>query len=341
MPHRKAEKIVFEITRHLNDKRVDAALFSLLQEKYPEEKALSRGFVSESIRLGKVTRDGVVLKPSALVSLHDVIEVEGNIFFVEKRKAQFDGNMVIKKIYEDENILVINKPENLKIHASGTRKESTLTDWILLQYPKLKTVGGDPLRPGIVHRLDRETSGVLVIAKNEKSFQALKKKFLERKMEKTYLALVYGNMKNVEGKIDTSLMRLSGELKRKAIDATKVSAELSGNIRTALTYYKVIARYKDFDLLSVAPKTGRTHQIRVHLSSLGHPVVGDKLYAFKPARRGDIFFPERHLLHATTLTFSLFGKKYTLRAPLPADFRQTLQDIDPAPFLYHNSLDKL
>lgn len=331
-------KDIIEIPRHLHDARFDAALFSLLQEKYPEKKALSRTFLHKLILAKKITLNDAFVKPSTQVSFQDKVIFLGESLDVNKEKKDV-SEFLVQTIFEDDNIIVINKPGNIKMHASGESREITVADWILKKYPELDKVGEDALRPGIVHRLDRETSGVVVLAKNNKSFQELKKVFQEREMEKTYIALVYGNLSKKEGKIDFSLTRTSGELKRRAVDAEEGSGELSGNVRTAITFYNVLMRYTDFDLLEIKPKTGRTHQIRVHFSALGHPVVGDKLYAFKPAKRGELFFSKRHLLHALKLSFTLFGKKYAFSAPLPEDIKRVLLDIDPV--TYEDALSQI
>jgi 23S rRNA pseudouridine1911/1915/1917 synthase len=200
----------------------------------------------------------------------------------------------------------------------------TVAHWVITKYPEIRGVGENALRPGIVHRLDRETSGVLVIAKTNPAFRALKELFQTRTLQKTYIALVYGHMSELKGEINKPLIRHSGELKRFVVE-TQSAPE---GARQALTSYRVIARYREYDLLEVTPKTGRTHQIRVHLASLGHPIVGDKLYAFKSMRRGEKLFSERQMLHAYCLEFDLFSKKYVFEAPLPPDFRSVLRDID-------------
>lgn len=214
------------------------------------------------------------------------------------------------------------------MYQAGHHEGATVVDWLLLNYPHIKGVGEDALRPGIVHRLDRDTSGVLVVAKNQLGFQALKKAFHDRTVEKTYVALVYGHLKELEGSIDAPLIRRPGELRRRAIDPERYDGDLPGNARTALTEYRVIARYAEYDLVLATPRTGRTHQIRVHFAFLGHPVVGDRLYAFKDVKRKALLFPKRHLLHAWRLKVPFQGKKLKFRAPLSEDFLDTLRSLD-------------
>ncbi len=212
-------------------------------------------------------------------------------------------------IYEDENILAINKPAGLLVHATENSKSPTLADWIQKERPEIEGVGEDSLRPGIVHRLDKETSGVLLVAKNQKSFEFLKKQFQNREIKKTYLALVSvrgGSALGGKGKINTPIKRFT-------------------KIRDAETEYTIIKRYKDYTLLGVSPKTGRTHQIRIHLKSIGHPVVCDKLYTKKPDCP---FGLKRHFLHASSIELTLpDGKRMRIDADMPEDLSLVLKSL--------------
>ncbi|MDP2837974.1 MAG: RluA family pseudouridine synthase [Candidatus Moranbacteria bacterium] len=323
-----AEPFTLEIPRHLNDQRVDRALATLLAEKLPEKKLLSRAFLARCVKNGLVLLNGAAVLPRALVATHDLLTVTPTIFAEAAPLQPSTEPIIISVLYEDDQLLVLDKGAGVQMHQGGAHAGTTVAQWILAHYPLLATIGGDPNRPGIVHRLDRETSGVLLVAKTNKSFAALKKAFQEREIEKTYVALVYGHMSELTGEIDTALIRQAGALKRRAVDLEQYQGVLPGNVRTALTRYRVFMRYQDHDLLVLTPKTGRTHQIRVHLSSIGHPVVGDKLYVFKNIKRRKLLFPKRHLLHATKLSFSLFGQPYQFHAPLPQDFKRVLRDID-------------
>jgi len=233
----------------------------------------------------------------------------------------------VKILYEDTNILAVHKPAGLKVHGDGKNREETLVDWILNIHPELKEVG-EPLmandqlpmtiyRPGIVHRLDRETSGVLLIAKNQKSFTYLKGLFKERLIKKTYIAFVYGNMSRREGVVEKPIGRSA-----KTPSLWSASGNAQGKVREALTEYKVLSQGSEYACLEVRPKTGRTHQIRVHLKFLGHPVVCDTLYAKKrecPETLG------RLGLHAYALEFrNEEGIELRLEAPLPEDMKQFL-----------------
>lgn len=253
----------------------------------------------------------------------------------------------IKILYEDENLLVINKPAGLVVHSDGKSKEETVSDWVLKNYPQTKGVG-EPLylnqklkisptkifkenlsgqenqnvihRPGIVHRLDRQTSGVLVIAKNQETFLFLKKEFQSRAVEKTYLAFVYGEIKNDKGKIERPIARSRHDFRQ-----WSAQRGARGKQRDAITEYRVINKTEEVSYLEVKPKTGRTHQIRVHLKAINHPVVCDKLYA--PKREPLLGF-NRLALHAQKISFRAPQNKFIeIEAPLPSDFKQAIRLI--------------
>ena len=243
----------------------------------------------------------------------------------KNKKNISDG---IKIIYEDKNILAVNKPAGLVVHSDGKTKEKTLADWILKNYPEIEDVG-EPIvlntgeiikRPGIVHRLDRETSGILLVAKNQKTFLFLKEQFQGRDIQKSYRAFVYGEMKDDKGVIDRPIGR-------SAKDFRMWSAQRGarGAMREAVTEYKVLERGNGFSFVEVNQKTGRTHQIRVHFKAINHPVVNDSLYA--PKRDKALGF-ERLALHSYSIEFSLSkGKKMKLEAELPQDFKKALKLI--------------
>lgn len=316
------KKIVLEIPRQFVDQRLDTAALALIRKKYPDNP-LSRGALARLIQAGQITLNNNKTRASRPVSLHDKIGIfESDLTTTAPQLEHRDLTLPI--LYEDDFLIAVDKPSGIQTHPAGNTKRDTVAHFIAAQYPKLRDVGGNPLRPGIVHRLDRETSGILVVAKTKQAFEELKKLFQDRKIKKTYIALVYGHTPELEGVIDKSLLQQSGKLKRIAVATQRAPSAA----REALTLYRTVARYQDFDLLAVTPKTGRTHQIRAHLADLGHPIVGDKLYAFKNMRRGEKLFPARQMLHAYRLQFELLAKKYAFQAPLPDDFRSLLQSID-------------
>jgi 23S rRNA pseudouridine1911/1915/1917 synthase len=245
--------------------------------------------------------------------------------------------MNIDILYEDENYVVINKPAGLVVHPDGRTKEPTVVDWVLSKYPEIKEVGepwvnpkGETIyRPGIVHRLDRETSGVLAIAKNQKAFDSLKIQFQNRLTEKVYNTFVYGEMDEMEGKIDRPIGKSTKDFRM-----WSAQRGARGEMREAITFYKVLKKGSPagkkqkrdgFSFLEVRPKTGRTHQIRVHLKAVNFPVVNDSLYA--PNHQTGLGFT-RLALHSRSLSFDDFdGKRITIEAPLPEDFQNALKAL--------------
>jgi 23S rRNA pseudouridine1911/1915/1917 synthase len=316
-----------EIPRALHGKRFDSALTLLLQERFTLPKTFSRNQVAERIKKGQFLLNGKETSPKTVVSSHDQVTFSSHIL-AEESHISSKEIPALSVLFENQDFLVVEKAAGIEVHPSHSRHQKTVTAWLEHYFPEIKNVGEDPTRPGIVHRLDRDTSGLLVIAKRQESFDELKKAFQERTVEKTYITLVYGHLPHHEGTIDASIMRRSGEIKRRAVDPKHSSETLPGNLRTAVTSYRVLARYEEYDLVEVKPLTGRTHQIRVHMAFLGHPVVGDQLYAFRDVKRRKLLFPSRQLLHAASLSFPLLGEKYQFSSPLPEDFRQALSGVD-------------
>jgi len=262
-----------------------------------------------------------------------------------------DLKLDIKVLYEDDNVLVIDKPAGLMTHGDGRNSEPTLADWIIEKYPEMKEVGepfvkGESVgsvqdiyvgrdivpkqviyRPGIVHRLDKDTSGVMIIAKNQKSYLYLKEQFVDREIEKKYLALVYDNFKNDEGQVDRPIGKSPKDFRLRS-----AASNAKGKLREAVTDYKVIERFlvrdkvgDDFSLLEVSPKTGRTHQIRVHMKETSHPVVCDHLYsASKKCPEGI----SRQMLHAHSLGLKLpDGEEKMFVAEMPTDMARFLESL--------------
>lgn len=228
-----------------------------------------------------------------------------------------------KILYQDSDVLVLDKPAGVLTHEDGKGKNPSLSEWLALKFPEMKDVG-DPIelsdgrsvpRSGVVHRLDKETSGVVVVARNQTAFDFLKKQFTDRTVVKKYLAFVWGKMKEERGMIDKPIGLSGRDFRRRS-----ASRGAKGELREAVTVYRTLKSADGFSLVEVTPKTGRTHQIRVHFESIGRPVVGDKLYA---AKKPPALGFKRLALHATSLSFELpSGKRLTVEAPLPADFEK-------------------
>lgn len=233
--------------------------------------------------------------------------------------------MDLSILYEDENILAINKPSGLVVHSDGRTEEPSVAGWMVERYPDSRNVGeaivktdGTVIeRPGIVHRIDRETSGVLLLAKTDKGFEVLKKQFQNREIEKVYRLFVYGLVKDDLGTINLPIARSTSDFR-------KWSAERGarGEKREALTYFKVLGRGNGVTFVEAKPKTGRTHQIRVHFKALHHPVVGDSLYAYGKA---PLLGFNRLALHAYSARFkNVKGEEVRVEAPYPEDFKQAI-----------------
>lgn len=232
--------------------------------------------------------------------------------------------MDIPIIYKDEDIVVINKPPGISVHGGHSVAGETVADILLKKFPEIKDVGDVPfVRPGIVHRLDKNTSGVMVVARNQKSFELLKELFKNRQVEKTYVAVACGRFAHASGTISFPIGRLvKNPLKRgAAIGKTKIRGE-----REAVTEYTVLRENARYSLVQLRPKTGRMHQLRVHLSALSCPIACDTLYGGKK-----VCCPEgveRMLLHAQSLSFALpGGKRMHFEADPPEDFQFALKTI--------------
>jgi len=304
------------------NQRLDKFLvdFSLNKEEF---KNFSRGDFIRAIKDGFVRVNGEILKPSYRVNSVDKIEIN-----IPEKSEKIIPNPKIKLdiIFENENFLIINKPAGIQIHPDFNEKENTIVNGLIAHYPQIAELESNEIfsfqqRPGIVHRLDKETSGVLIIAKNKKTFLEFKKMFQEKTVHKKYLTLVYGIPEEKEGIIEKPLARTTNYRKQ-----TIAGKKTKTKIRSAITHYKVLEKFKNnFSLTEASPKTGRTHQIRVHLSSIGHPIIGDKLYSKK------IYPPfekaPRHMLHAHEIEFTLFNEKFHFTAPIPNDFQKVLEEI--------------
>lgn len=252
---------------------------------------------------------------------------------------KYMANMKIKVLFENQNLLVLDKPAGFVVHGDGKTEQNTISDYILKNFPKLKGVGENQNsveRPGIVHRLDKETTGCLILAKNQNSYENLKHQFQSHKIRKEYVALVWGDLKFDTGMIDFAIARSKNDFRKKEIVrvASTDREKYRGEERQALTRYKVLKRLELFGekltLTAFYPETGRTHQIRIHAKSIGHPIVGDHLYGQVRKSFEDKYFKNtkskvntRYLLHARAITFfdPGTGEELTVESPPPKDMK--------------------
>ncbi|MBU1015078.1 RluA family pseudouridine synthase [Patescibacteria group bacterium] len=232
--------------------------------------------------------------------------------------------MALNILAEDATLLVVDKQAGMTVWPEGVRPGKTLADELLVAYPKLKALG-EERRYGIVHRLDKDTSGILLVSKTKKAFDFLQKQFQERNVEKKYLCLVEGEVKKEKGKIETPLGRSPNDRRKQKAYSTEERGE--AGVREAVTEYRVIKRFKDYTLLEAAPRTGRKHQLRAHFASLGHPIAGDKLYGFKNQQ-----IPEglqRQFLHASFLEVPApDGTRRGFTSELPKDLKNILTHLE-------------
>ncbi len=285
------------------------------------KRPLSRSQITLGIKNGGVSISNpskkALSKPSLILSEGAVLEIFPEKFEMGHKKLLPEPHIPLPVIEENEHFLIINKPAGIQVHPSTSQESGTVANWIIARYPEIHNVG-DATRPGIVHRLDRDTSGLLIIARTKRSFTALKKLFKDRNIKKRYLALVFGIPKEKEGTVTTPIARSTRSDRQTVAPQGK---RVKGVIRPAETHYRIIETFENSALIEVEPATGRTHQIRVHMASIGHPIFGDRLYASKASRELSANLP-RHLLHATSLDFTLFGKEYSFKSPLPNDFEK-------------------
>ena len=317
--------IQIKITPADTQKRLDKFLADFdWKSTYPKVKDLSRGDFIRAIKNKFILVNKHPTKPSYRVSDKDILTIKSDFFYSTEQQIIANSEVNFETVFENENLIVVNKPAGLQVHPDYNEKQSTLVNGLLAKYPEISTVQDDKsslayLRPGIVHRLDKDTSGLIVVARNQKTFRELKKMFQERTVQKKYLAVIYGIPKERRGIINKPLAKTSN-YRRQTVAGKKTKTK----IREAQTEYNFLKKLPEgLALLEVFPKTGRTHQIRVHLFSIGHPIVGDKLYKNKQFQS----FPNlnRHLLHAQKIEFKLFGRKYSFSVNPPSDFEKFLR----------------
>ena len=270
----------------------------------------SRARVQQLIEDGLVKVDGKVARSSAKLGVGNLVEV----IIPQARTSRLEPQAIpLEVVFEDPHIVVVDKPAGLTVHPAPGNLDSTLANAVLAHSPEIEGVGGEK-RPGIVHRLDKDTSGLIVVAKTSASHESLSWQFANRKVTKIYHALVHGSPIEAEAIIDAPIGRDRGDRQRMAIVSTG---------RNAITRYKILQSIGAYSLLEIRPQTGRTHQIRVHLASVGYPVVGDQKYGRITTTL------KRHFLHATALVFIHPVTKELLkfRSELPHDLAAFLQEI--------------
>ena len=289
-----------------NGKRLDAYIAS-------QDEGITRTAAQRLIEQGVIQVNGKKQKVSYKVSSGDVITIEE----IEAQEIELKAQDIpIEIIYEDNDIIVVNKPKGMVVHPANGNPDGTLVNAIMaICKESLSGIGGE-IRPGIVHRLDKDTSGLLIVAKNDKAHVNMSEKIKNHEVKKTYIALVRGVVKENEATIDMPIGRSNSDRKKMAVNK---------NGRNAVTHIKVLKRYDKYTLLEVNIETGRTHQIRVHLSHIGYPVIGDYIYSNGKNEFGVV----GQCLHAKQLEFKhpITEKEMKLEAPLPEYLEEILQKL--------------
>ena len=285
-------------------------------DKYISEKnsELSRAMVQKLIEDKQILVNNKLQKASYKVQVEDEIAI--NIPEVKETGLK-SQDIPLDVIYEDEDILVVNKPKGMVVHPAVGNPDGTLVNAVMAHCDgNLSGIGGK-LRPGIVHRLDKDTSGLIIVAKNDKAHIKLSEQIQNREVKKVYLALVRGIIPENEATINMPIARSNKDRKKMAVDKKG---------KVAITHFKVIKRFEKYTYLEVTIETGRTHQIRVHMAEIGHPVVGDYTYS----NGKNEFNVEGQMLHAKSLDFihPITGKKIHLEAPLPEYFKEILNKLE-------------
>ena len=286
-------------------------LDKLIANKYSD---LSRTNIQKLIDDNKITVNNKVQKASYKVMEKDEIKIEEIEAKTIDLKPQ---NIPLDIIYEDDDIIVINKQKGLVVHPANGNPDGTLVNAIMaICKDSLSGIGGE-IRPGIVHRLDKDTSGLIIVAKNDKAHINLSEQIKNREVKKTYIALVRGVIKENEATINMPIARSTKDRKKMAV---------SKDGKNAITHFKVLKRYDKYTLIEVNIETGRTHQIRVHMSQIGYPIVGDNVYSNGKNPFGVV----GQMLHSSKLTFRhpITNKEMNLEAPLPEYFVEVLNKLD-------------
>lgn len=283
--------------------RLDKALADLTE--------LSRSQANEEIKKGTVLVNGKAAKAKYAVKVGDVISYQVPEEEILEYKAE---DIPLDIIYEDEDVAVVNKPQGMVVHPSAGHPSGTLVNALMYHVKDLSSING-VVRPGIVHRIDKDTSGLLMIAKNDTAHNALAAELKDKKSLRKYIAIVHGNLPNDRGMIEAPIGRSEKDRKKQAVTAKG---------KEAVTRFQVLERFGDYTLVELTLETGCTHQIRVHMAYIGHPVAGDPAYGPRKTLKG-----EGQFLHAQTLGFThpSTGEEMAFTAPAPAIFQEILEKL--------------
>lgn len=303
-----SERICFVVKQEDKGERVDALLSR-------DERVMSRSHAQRLINDGLVTINDKIAQKNTKLKLGDVVSVSPEKAG-EDEPVPTEIELNVK--YEDDHLMVISKQAGLVVHPTGPKEKETLINALIHQSKKLSDIGR-PLRPGIVHRLDKDTSGLMIIAKDDSTHTELVKALKERQIKRSYIALVHGEIETAAGKIDAPIGRSVQSRKRMSVTGT--------HSKEAVTNFEVIEKLKDHTLLLVVLETGRTHQIRVHMRYIGQPIVGDMEYGVGSNKRN--LGLKRQFLHASKLEFDhpVTGERMMIQDDLPDDLKEALSKL--------------
>ncbi|WP_162012600.1 RluA family pseudouridine synthase [Streptococcus sp. S784/96/1] len=282
-----------------------------LDKAVAELTELSRAQANEGIKAGAILVNGKAVKAKYAVKEGDVITYQ----VPEEEVLEYVAEDIpLDIVYEDEDVAIVNKPQGMVVHPSAGHTKGTLVNALMYHVKDLSSING-VVRPGIVHRIDKDTSGLLMIAKNDVAHNTLAEELKAQKSLRKYLAIVHGNLPNDRGIIEAPIGRSEKDRKKQAVTAKG---------KPAVTRFQVLERFGDYTLVELTLETGRTHQIRVHMAYIGHPVAGDEAYGPRKTLKGNGQF-----LHAQTLGFThpRTGKLIQFTAPAPAIFQETLEQL--------------
>lgn len=300
-------------------------------------KDLSRSQIQKLIKQGQILVNNRQAAVHCFLKADDIITVAASKDAGQTKNPVLPAGASIKKIspkiiFADDDFLIINKPVGMLVHPTEKNESNTLVDWLSEKFPQAKFIGEDKFRSGIVHRLDRDVSGVMIAAKTNPAFDYFKEQFKKRKVTKEYFALVYGHLADHEGKIDLPIGR---SREGKFVAHPKIGGKkFQTDDRRAKTLYWVEKRFKNFTLLRIRIITGRTHQIRAHFSAIGHPIVGDLLYRPRKnslklfSRKIKVINPGRIMLHSKTISFkNPAGQPVEFDTPLPPEMESFINQL--------------
>lgn len=306
------QKIELTIDEEMKGTRLDLVLSVALEE-------FSRSFIQKLFENGRITVDGQICREKKLKAAAGSVVI---IDIPEPEKLEVTAEDIpLDIVYEDDDVLVVNKPAGMVVHPAPGNYTGTLVNALMYHCgDKLSSING-VIRPGIVHRIDKDTSGLLMVAKNDKAHSSLSQQLSEHSITRRYNAVVYSNIKEDEGTVDRPIGRDPSNRLRNAV------TEL--NSKNAVTHYKVLERFGSFSLIEARLETGRTHQIRVHMAYLKHPLLGDELYGPAKSKAASKLGAKRQMLHAGILGFvhPSTGEYMEFQSPLPEDFEKVLDKL--------------